>query len=225
MRILIIEDEKHLAESIKTELQSSSYNVDVAFDGETGEELLFVNEYDMVILDLNLPYKNGLEVCENARNNGIDTPMLMLTARDKVADKTLGLDTGADDYMVKPFDFDELRSRISALLRRYYGRSNPNITLGDLVIRPKIRQVFFKDNELSLTSREYDILHYLGLNYPDTVTLEQLLYHVWGEEINPFTNTIRVHLGNVRRKLKKIAGYDVIETLPTRGYRLCRLNK
>ncbi|QOR35250.1 response regulator transcription factor [Clostridium sp. 'deep sea'] len=225
MRLLIIEDEVELANSLKTRLNTIGYAVDIAYDGLVGEEKALVNNYDIVVLDLNLPNKNGIEVCKALRTEGVESAIIMLTARDTVKDKTLGLDNGADDYLIKPFAFEELRARIQALVRRSYQRSNPIIKLDELVINPLSRMVTFNNIKLSLTTREFDILEYIAVKYPTVVSTEDILEHVWDENIDSFSNVVRVHLANLRRKLKNNVGDIKIETIKGKGYRLCLNSK
>ncbi|MFD3157005.1 response regulator transcription factor [Haloimpatiens sp. FM7330] len=221
MRVLIIEDEIELSKTLKQGLIEFGFAVDIANKGLEGEEKALVTEYDIIILDLNLPDKDGLEICKTLRIEGIDTPILMLTARDKISDKALGLDNGADDYLIKPFAFEELRARMQALVRRSHGRSNPIITIGLLIINPASRIVTYDKKEIKLTAREFDILEYMGSKYPQVVSTEDILEHVWDDNIDIFSNVVRVHLANLRRKLKKETGEPLIETIKGKGYRLC----
>ncbi len=220
MRLLIIEDEVELAKALGRGLKSLGYAVDIANDGLAGEQMAMAINYDLIILDLTLPQKDGLEVCKYIRQNGCSSAIIMLTARNKISDTTKGLDIGADDYMAKPFAFDELRARIQALLRRSYGNLNPVITIGKLQINPAGRTVTYNNENITLTSREFDILEFFAMRYPAVVSTEDILEHVWNDEIDPFSNVVRVHLANLRRKLKDSAGESLIETLIGKGYRL-----
>ncbi len=220
MRLLIIEDEVELAKALGRGLKSLGYAVDIANDGLAGEQMAMAINYDLIILDLTLPQKDGLEVCKYIRQNGCSSAIIMLTARNKISDTTKGLDIGADDYMAKPFAFDELRARIQALLRRSYGNRNPVITIGKLQINPAGRTVTYNNENITLTSREFDILEFFAMRYPAVVSTEDILEHVWNDEIDPFSNVVRVHLANLRRKLKDSAGESLIETLIGKGYRL-----
>lgn len=220
MRLLIVEDEKELASALGRGLKSFGYAVDTANDGLSGEQMAIAVNYDLIILDLTLPEKDGLEVCNFLRENGCTSAIIMLTARNRVIDRTKGLDSGADDYLAKPFAFDELRARIQALLRRAYGNRNPVIAVGKLIINPARRIVTYDHNTITLTSREFDILEFIASKHPSVVSTEDILEHVWNEEIDPFSNVVRVHLANLRRKLKNNAGESVIETLIGKGYRL-----
>lgn len=221
MRLLIIEDEVELAESLSRGLKALGYAADIAFEGLEGEHKALVTEYDVIILDLNLPDMDGIEICRSLRAKGVKSGILILTARSRVSDKARGLDSGADDYLAKPFAFDELRARIQALLRRSYGLRCPVVTIGALIIDPARRAVEYCGKPLSLTAKEFDILQYMSLNYPGVVSLEEIIEHVWNDEIDPFSNVARVHLGNLRRKLKNESGISIIETVIGKGYKLC----
>ncbi|WP_373897802.1 response regulator transcription factor [Haloimpatiens sp. FM7315] len=221
MRLLIIEDEVELAKALQTGLTKLGFAVDVSNDGLEGEEKALITQYDIVVLDLNLPSKNGIEICKTLRKENIKSSIIMLTARDSISDRTLGLDSGADDYLTKPFAFEELRARIQALVRRAYGKSNPVITIGKLSINPLSRIAIYDNTEITLTSREFDILEFMAVKYPEVISTEDILEHVWNENIDSFSNVVRVHLANLRRKLKNVVGYSVIETIKGKGYRLC----
>ncbi len=197
--------------------------MDLAHDGQEGQNTAFINQYDLIILDLNLPVTNGINVCKNIRDAGNEAAILILTARDSVNDKTLGLDTGADDYMTKPFSFDELRARVHALIRRSMGRRNPAISIGPLVIEPAKRTARVNCSELSLTPKEFDILEYLASKSPELVSSEDLIEHVWNETANPFSNTLKVHIANIKRKLKEQTNEIVIEANIGKGYGLRRV--
>lgn len=220
MRLLIIEDETELANALARGLKALGYAVDLAADGINGELMAMAVNYDLILLDLTLPGKDGLEICRFLRENACSSAILMLTARSSISDRTTGLDSGADDYLSKPFAFDELRARVQALIRRTYGHRNPVITVGSLVVNPVSRTVAYADHCIPLTAREFDILEYFASRYPAVVSTEELLEHVWNEEIDPFSNVVRVHLANLRRKLKNEAGEMLIETMIGKGYRL-----
>jgi two-component system response regulator QseB len=221
VRLLVIEDETELAKAVARGLKSLGYAVDIAFDAIDGEQMATAVNYDLIILDLNLPGKDGIEVCRYIRENGCTAAVLMLTARNKVSDRTLGLDSGADDYLAKPFAFDELRARIQALLRRTFGHRNPVLTIGGLTVNPATRTVSYCNKDIDLTAREFDILEYFACRYPAVISTEEILEHVWNDEVDPFSNVVRVHLANLRRKLKTGSGEPLIETLIGKGYRLC----
>lgn len=220
MRILIIEDEIELAKALQRGLKSLGYAVDTAFDGIDGEVKAMSVNYDLIVLDLTLPQKDGIDVCKGLRDHGCTSAVLMLTARSQVSERTLGLDSGADDYLAKPFSFDELRARIQALLRRSFGLHSPAITIGGLSVDPAKRMVCYAGHEIVLTAREFDILEYFACRYPDCISTEEILEHVWNDEVDPFSNVVRVHLANLRRKLKNEAGGPLIETIVGKGYKL-----
>ncbi len=221
MRILIIEDEFHLAQALARGLRQQGYAVDVALDGAEGLDLAMVNEYDLLLLDLNLPEIDGLEVCHHLRAERPELLILMLTARDRLRDKIAGLDQGADDYLVKPFHFEELTARIRALLRRDLRVREPIHQVGDLKLDPAGQVIWQADRRLELTQKEYGILAYLMRHAGEVVSQEDLLEHVWDTAVNPFTKSIRVHVNALRRKLDddpKKPRY--IETVVGQGYRL-----
>ncbi len=221
MRLLIVEDETELAKALEKGLKPFGYAVDLAFDGLEGERRAMAVNYDLIVLDLTLPVKDGIDVCRYLRGHGCNSAILMLTARNQVSERTLGLDSGADDYLAKPFAFDELRARIQALLRRSFGLRNPVLTVGNLTVDPAARTVSFAGMAIDLTSREFDILEYFACKYPAVVSTEDVLEHVWNDEVNPFSNVVRVHLANLRRKLKTGDGEPLIETVIGKGYKLC----
>jgi Response regulators consisting of a CheY-like receiver domain and a winged-helix DNA-binding domain len=222
MRILIIEDEVDFAQALSRGLKNQGYAVDVAKDGKEGWELGTVNPYDLVILDLNLPLIDGLEVCRLLRHRRPDLLILILTARDQIRDRVIGLDMGADDYLVKPFHFEELTARIRALLRRDLRVREPILHVGDLQIDPAERIAWKGKRRLDLTAKEFSILEYLARHKDEIVTSEQLIEHTWGEdEIDPFSASIRVHIHSLRRKLgDKSDSTRYIETIVGQGYRL-----
>ncbi|MDD4493520.1 MAG: response regulator transcription factor [Eubacteriales bacterium] len=220
MRLLIIEDEEKLAKMLSQGLKPYGYAVDMAFDGAGGEQRAAEVDYDAILLDLNLPDRDGLQVCSNLRENGCTSPILMLTARSSVTDRTKGLDIGADDYLIKPFALDELRARIQALQRRRYGMSQSVMSIGALQINSSKHLAFYNNKMLEITYREFDILEYIGCNYPGIVSIENILEHVWTGELDPFSNVARVHLVNLKRKLENAAGKSLIENVKGLGYRL-----
>jgi len=221
MRLLIIEDELDIAHALLRGLQREGYAVDLAPDGEQGWQLAEVNEYDLLILDLNLPIMDGLEVCRRLRATRSSLLMLMLTARSQPDERVLGLDYGADDYMVKPFHFAELTARIRALLRRDMRVRSPLLQFEDLKVDPTARVVWQQNRRLTLTGKEYGILDYLIRHQGEVISQETLLEHVWDMQANPLTNTVRVHINSLRRKLQDTADTPrYIETVINQGYRL-----
>jgi DNA-binding response OmpR family regulator len=220
MRILVVEDEKDLAEAIATGLRKQGYAADIALDGEEALRSFEVNEYDLLILDLNLPKIDGIEVCKKIRAGGSSAGILMLTARSSVDDRVNGLDLGADDYLIKPFHFPELLARVRALLRRE-GIPRPTILrIGELVLDPNALKGYFKSSEIAFTIKEFAIVEYLMRNAGRIVSQEELLEHVWNEDANLFTQTIKVHMKNIRKKLDAAGAGELITTVKGRGYML-----
>jgi DNA-binding response OmpR family regulator len=224
MRILIVEDEEKLAVSIKKGLEQNGYAVDYLLDGETGQRRidLYHKDYDLVILDLMLPKKDGFEICRDVRARGVVLPVLILTARDATDDKVTALDSGADDYLVKPFLFEELLARIRALLRRPSVTLENELTHGDVVLKLAEREVY-KDGELvPLTLKEFELLHYLMRNAGQTLSREDIYVHLWDFASNSLSNIIDVHVKNLRKKLNDENGGHILETIRGVGYRLKR---
>ncbi|MEG1779134.1 MAG: response regulator transcription factor [Oscillospiraceae bacterium] len=221
MRILIIEDDASLSKLMSQGLDAMGFCTDIASDGTMGEEKIELNTYDAVLLDLNLPDMDGLEVLSNIRKAGNNLPVIIVSARNDVMQRTNGLDLGADDYIVKPFDFSELRARIQAVIRRFYGRSNADISIGDLTINPSIRSISFCGKKLELSAKEFDILEFLASSYPHPVSAEEIIEHVYNEEFDEFSSVLRVHMANLRKKIGRVYSKPVIETLKGKGYRIC----
>jgi len=219
--LLIVEDEPDLAHALAKGLRHQGYAVDTAFDGVRGWELAETNEYDLAILDLNLPEMDGLEVCRRLRVSRPSLLILMLTARSEPEERVVGLDLGADDYMVKPFHFAELLARIRALLRRDIRVRVPLLQYIDLKLDPVTRVAWQGNRRIELTGKEWGILEYLLRHQGEVVSQEALLEHVWDMQANPLTNTVRVHVNSVRRKLGDMAEMPrYIETVVGQGYRL-----
>ena len=218
MRILITEDERELAEALARGLRKQGYAADIAYDGEEALVLAEVNDYDLIILDLNLPKIDGVEVCRKIRASGSLTGILMLTARSALDDRVNGLDQGADDYLVKPFHFPELLARVRAVLRREGETRHPILRIGDLVLDPNAQKAFFRGTEVWLTIKEFSIMEYLMRNAGRIVSQEELLEHVWNEDANLFTHTVKVHIKNIRKKLSAVGADDLITTVKGRGY-------
>lgn len=219
MQILIIEDENKLALSVKRGLEQEGFGVMIVNDGMEGLEEIEINytEYDLVILDINLPSKNGIEICKAVREQDIKIPIIMLTANDTVEDKILGLNSGADDYLVKPFSFLELLARIKSLLRRPNAVCFTKMAVGNLVIDPTNQRVWIVNREVNLTTREFALLEYLARNKGRIVPREDLLSHVWDQSFDPNSNVIDVHMTNLKKKL----GCDnIIKTIRGSGYRI-----
>ncbi|KPJ63161.1 transcriptional regulator [candidate division WOR-1 bacterium DG_54_3] len=218
MRILLIEDEIKVANFIERGLKEEYYVVDVAKDGENGIYLAEVNVYDLIILDIMLPGKDGVSVCRELRNKKIDVPILMLTAKDRVQDKVLGLDAGADDYLTKPFAFEELLARVRALLRRKNKRTSPVLKVADLELNQLTHKVNRAGKEIMLTMKEYNLLEYLMLNANHIVTRTMISEHVWNESFDSFTNVIDVYINYLRSKIDKGFGTELIHTIRGIGY-------
>ncbi len=219
MRVLVVEDEKKLNLGLKRALRKKGYNVDSAFDGEEGELFAEDNVYDLIILDILLPKKDGLTVCKNLRENKIKTPILLLTAKDTLEDKIIGLDSGADDYLIKPFMLDELTARIRALLRRPQSSLPSLLKAKGITLNTIRREVTVNGKHRDLTLKEFNLLEFLMRNVNSVVTREQILDHVWDLAFNSFTNVVDVHIKNVRKKIgREHAG--LIKTVRGIGYTL-----
>jgi two-component system OmpR family response regulator len=202
MKVLIIEDNKRLAATIRDKLRKE-YVVDVAHTGDKGEYLIYVNEYDIILLDLNLPDMDGAEVCKKVRSNGCKVPILVLTGRSDLTDKVQTLDIGADDYLTKPFEFAELFARMRSLLRR---NENSDFTSSRLVVDglsldSASREVVMRGKNINLRQKEFQLLEYLMRNQGRVVTRSQILEHVWDTDTDPITNTVDVHINSLRRKI------------------------
>jgi DNA-binding response OmpR family regulator len=221
MRLLLVEDEIDIASALAAGLRRQGYAVDIAADGQQALELAGVTDYDLLILDLNLPNMDGLEVCRRLRASCPSLLILMLTARSQPQERVIGLDTGADDYLVKPFHFAELVARLRALLRRDVRTRTPLLEYQDIKLDPVTRTVWQANRRLELTNKEFGILEYLLRHPGEIVSQETLLEHVWDMQANPLTNTVRVHMNSLRRKLGDVAETPrYIETVIGQGYRL-----
>lgn len=218
VKILVVEDEKDLADAIARGLARQAYSVDVAYDGLKALDLAEINSYDLTILDLNLPGIDGLDVCRQVRATDSRTGILMLTARAGQDDRVLGLDIGADDYLIKPFHFPELISRVRSILRRTGEVRKVILRIDDIVLDSNSITAYVGDGRLALTSKEFSILEYLMKNAGKVVSQEDLLEHVWNEEANLFTQTIKVHINNLRNKLNEMGRADFIRTVKGKGY-------
>lgn len=217
MRILVIEDEKKVAGFIKTGLEQESYAVDIAYDGIEGEHFAQANEYDAVILDIMLPKKSGFEVLKELKALGVKAPVLLLTARDSVEDRVKGLDLGADDYLTKPFAFEELLARLRVLMRRG-GYGSPALKFADLSLDPATRKARRGDVEIELTVKEYALLEYL-LRHPNRVLTRTLIAeHVWDQSFDTETNVVDVYINHLRNKIDKDFPGKLIHTVRGVGY-------
>ena len=218
MHILVVEDERALCETIVRSLRRLAYSVDLCCDGNEAIELLGVERYDLVLLDLNLPGADGMTVLRTLRQNDRDTKVLILSARSEVADKVEGLDAGANDYLAKPFHLEELEARIRSLTRRQFTQNDVVLICGELSFDTKTRIAAAGGQELSLTRKEIGILEYLLLNQGRPVSQEELLDHVWDNSVDNFSNSIRVHISALRKKLRAALGFDPIRNRIGEGY-------
>ena len=218
MRILVIEDEPELREDLAEGLRFSDYAVDTAEDGQKGLELLMCNAYDLLILDLNLPVISGMEVLRRVRQENHDLRILILSARDAVEDRVDGLDEGANDYLVKPFHFNELLARIRSLLRRRFETESAVLTCGKIALNRNTGEVWADGITLNLRPKEYGMLLYLMEHADRYITQEELFEHVWDDRADPFTASVRVYMSYLRKKLAACMTDEVILSAPTRGY-------
>lgn len=220
MRILVIEDEKRLSDVIKKGLVEEGYAVDQAFDGEEGLFLGESESYDVIILDVMLPKIDGIEVCKKLRSKKVSIPIIMLTAKSNTEDKVIGLDSGADDYLVKPFEFIELKSRIQALLRRSYKQSELEISIDDLEVDPTKHIVKRSGNLISLTPKEFSIIELLIRNKGQVVTRTQIIEHTWDYNFDSLSNVVDVFIANLRKKIDGGYKKKLIHTVHGVGYKI-----
>lgn len=218
MRLLVVEDEKALCESIAKGLRLDGYEVDTAFDGEEAMEIISTDSYDLIILDLNLPGMDGLDILKNMRASDNETNVLILSARGGLNDKIEGLDSGANDYLCKPFHFEELEARVRSLTRRRTVQNNIVLECGEISLNTKTRTAFAKGEEVLLTRKELAILEYLILHQGRPVSQEELIEHVWDSSVDSFSNSIRVHISALRKKIRTALGYDPITNRVGQGY-------
>ena len=219
MRILVVEDERKVASFLRQGLQEEGHAVEVAPDGAAALDLLLEEPgYDLVVLDLMLPKRDGFEVLKTIRQRRVPTPVLVLTARDGVTDKVAGLDLGADDYMTKPFSFDEFLARVRALLRRGPGQRAPVLTLSDLTLDPATRTVARDGRRITLTAREYALLEFFLRNVGRVLTRPVIAQHVWGLDFDPESNIIDVYVGYLRRKIDGEGERRLLHTVRGAGY-------
>ncbi|HKQ76475.1 MAG TPA: response regulator transcription factor [Blastocatellia bacterium] len=218
MRILLVEDELNTANLLAKGLREDTYAVDVASDGEQALAQAYLTDYDLVILDVMLPLKDGFAVCRELRSTGSAMPILMLTARDEVEDRIRGLDTGADDYLVKPFNFEELLARVRALLRRKEALHPEVINIADLALNTRSRRVTRGGAKIELTAKEYALLEYLARRANEVVGRAELAEHVWDESFDPFSKAIEVSIQRLRRKIDEEHPQKLIHTRRGEGY-------
>jgi heavy metal response regulator len=220
MRILIAEDDRKVAGFLKKGLKEEQYAVDVCYDGEEALFQAQVNQYDLIILDVMLPQKNGFSICKEIRNEGNLTPILMLTARDQLEDKVKGLQEGADDYLTKPFAFEELLARIQALLRRTQDYKTKTLKVGDLELDPVSRKITREDKPITLTGKEYALLEYLMRNKGRVITQSMIIDHVWDMNYDGLSNVVNVYINHLREKIDKGFSQKYIHTIRGVGYKV-----
>jgi DNA-binding response OmpR family regulator len=220
MRILLVEDEPAAAQMLAKGLREQTFAVDLAADGEAALYQASINDYDLILLDVNLPGKDGLEVCRELRVGGSTVPVLMLTARDTVQDRVAGLDNGADDYLTKPYAFHELLARVRAVMRRGPVLSSETIAIGDLVVDKKGRSVKRGGVRIDLTAKEYALLEYLAQRADQVVGRADIAEHVWDENFDPFSNLIEVYIQRLRRKIDDNHSQKLLRTRRGEGYML-----
>jgi len=220
VRILLVEDNRRLNNSLKMSLVDDGYAVDPAYDGEQGEELAAIYPYDAIVLDIMLPKKDGLEVCRALRRRRNNTPILLLTARDAVEERVSGLDSGADDYLVKPFAIEELRARLRALLRREASDKSGLLTVADLTMDPATHQVERSGRAVRLTAKEFALLEYFMRNAGRVITREMAESHIWSYDFQAISNVVDVYIRRLRRKIDDPFEVKLFETVRGVGYRL-----
>ena len=218
MHILIVEDERALCDTIVRSLRRLAYSVDFCYNGNKALELIEVERYDLILLDLNLPGADGMTVLRTLRETDHETRVLILSARSEVTDKVDGLDAGANDYLAKPFHLAELEARIRSLTRRQFTQHDVVLSCGDLAFDTKARTASVAGQVLTLTRKETGILEYLLLNKGCPVSQEELIDHVWDNSVDNFSNSIRVHISSLRKKLRAALGYDPIRNRIGEGY-------
>ena len=221
MRILIIEDNKRLSDSLRMNLEDDGYAIDTAYDGLDGEEMAQMADYDAIILDVMLPKKDGLEVCRELRNKRNNTPILMLTARDALDDRVSGQDSGADDYLVKPFEVDELRARIRALLRRESSSKSALLQVGGLTLDPATHAVERDGKPIELTAKEFSLLEYFMRHPNHIITREMAESRLWSYDHIVSSNVVDVYIRRLRRKIDDPYEVKLLDTIRGAGYRLC----
>jgi DNA-binding response OmpR family regulator len=220
LRILVVEDERRLASIVKRGLLEEGYSIDNAYDGEEAEFLAESAAYDLIILDIMLPKKDGIAVCQTLRSKRINTPILMLTAKDGVEDRVKGLDSGADDYQVKPFAFSELLARVRALIRREAMTKTSKLQVGELILDTVSREVWRGERKIDLTTKEYSILEFFMRHPNAVITRTMLEENVWNYEFDSISNIIDVYIRRLRRKTEEDGEDSVIQTVRGAGYRM-----
>jgi len=223
MRLLVVEDELSMQKAVRKGLEKYGYAVDSAGDGEAALDLIEINPYDLVVLDLNLPKIDGIEVLKGIRKTNKDLKVLILSARSEVEDKIIGLDTGANDYLSKPFHFKELEARIRALLRRDFMQKDTVLSHGDIEVDTAQKSVSVNGRNVELTKKEFAILEYLFMNKDKMVSAEELIEHVWNNEADLFSNSFKVHINSLKKKLSEYTGgRELIKNTRGLGYRISK---
>mgnify|MGYP002712462766 FL=1 len=220
MRVLVVEDDLDLLNLLEEGLTMYGYAVDKASDGEEAIDMAYIENYDIVILDINLPKKDGFEVLDEIRKFNQEVNIIILTARSDIDDRVRGLDFGANDYMVKPFDLKELDARMRALLRRKSITEATILEAGNMKFDTITREAFVGDEKINLTQKETGILEYLFLNKERFVSSEELIDHVWDSNADSFSNSVRVHMSSLRKKIKEVSGENKIQNVIGKGYRI-----
>ena len=215
MRLLIVEDEKNLCDTIAKNLYGAGYEVDTSYDGNNALDCILSEDYDLIVLDLNLPGTDGMDILKELRKKNEETKVIILSAKSQIADKVAGLDAGANDYLEKPFHLQELEARIRSLTRRKFVQKD-----GEIKFDTKKREAYAKDKPVSLTRKENGILEYLLLNQGRPISQEELIEHVWDASVDSFSGSIRVHMSSLRKKLKAVLGYDPIVNKIGEGYKI-----
>ena len=218
MKLLIIEDEEDILDALARGFRKLGYAIDAVADGKSGCARALEDEYDVIILDLNLPSMDGIDILTALKKENISAKVLILSARTSYAQRIEGIDYGADDYLVKPFDFGELEARVRNLLRRDFSQSGAQIKIGKLEINTARRLITYKDNKIDLSPKEYRILEYMAINHERTISTEELIGHVWSDDDALFSNSIKVHISSLRKKLYNNCGKDMIRNIRGLGY-------
>lgn len=225
MRLLIVEDEIKLNNVLSKRLQKEGYSIDSCFDGEEALAFLDVGEFDAVIMDIMMPKIDGLSVLKTMRARNDSTPVLLLTARDAVSDRVIGLDLGADDYLIKPFAFEELLARIRVIIRKSTGNSNNEIEVGDLILDTKNKTAVRAGQEIALTAKEYDLLEYLMMNKGIVLSRDKIENHIWNFDYSGGTNVIDVYIWYLRKKIDGPFEKKLIHTIRGKGYVIKEVNE
>ena len=220
MRLLIVEDEKNLCDTIAKNLYGAGYEVDTSYDGDDALDCILSEDYDLIVLDLNLPGTDGMDILKELRKKNEETKVIILSAKSQIADKVAGLDAGANDYLEKPFHLQELEARIRSLTRRKFVQKDVCLHCGEIKFDTKKREAYAKDKPVSLTRKENGILEYLLLNQGRPISQEELIEHVWDASVDSFSGSIRVHISSLRKKLKAVLEYDPIINKIGEGYKI-----